>query len=238
MGANAFRFAFQLFSGEPVEQGRVGDPAGTVGIEQVAQHGTASGFISRDGDETRQLAVSLDMRLGERIADAVGIALRPFGQVFPDFFLLLVIVADGESHEAIERHFALAVERNQLRADTRELEPLPHHLNRHAEPRGDIFVAHLLIGQRLEGVELVGGMHGLADFVFGKADLCRVFHIERVARHEKIEGDLLLLRQELQRRKPSATGSDLELAFACWASLADFAASRALRCWRQAARCR
>ena len=97
--------------------------------------------------------------------------LRPGGQVFPDFFLLLVIVADGESHQAIERHFALAVERDQLRTDTRQLEALPHHLNRHAEPRGDILVAHLLIGQRLEGVELVGGMHGLADFVFGKADL-------------------------------------------------------------------
>jgi hypothetical protein len=55
-------------------------------------------------------------------------------------------------------------------------------------------------------------MHGLADFVFGKADLCRVFHIERVARHEKIKGDLLLLRHEFQRGKPSATGYDLELA--------------------------
>ena len=65
---------FQLFTGEPVEQGRVGDPAGAVGIEQVAQHGTASGFIGLDGDETRQLAVGIDMRLGERIADAVGIA--------------------------------------------------------------------------------------------------------------------------------------------------------------------
>jgi hypothetical protein len=37
-------------------------------------------------------------------------------------------------------------------------------LNRHAETGGDILIAHLLIGQRLEGVELIGGMHGLADF--------------------------------------------------------------------------
>ena len=135
-------------------------------------------------------------------------------------------------------HFALAVERDQLRADAGELEPLPHHCNGDAEPRGDIRVAHAAIGQRLEGVELVGGMHGLADFVFSKADLCRVFHIERVARHEKIDRDLLLLRHAAERGKPSASGDDLELAFRCSASLADFAASRARRCWRQAARCR
>ena len=175
------------FRGEAVEQGRVGNPARTFGIEQVAQHGTASGFIGLNGDETRQIAAGIDMRLGERVADAVGITLRPCGQVIPHFLLLLVIVADGERHQAIERHFALAIKRNQLRTDTGELEPLPHHLNRHAEPRRDILVAHLLIGQRLEGDELVGGMHGLADFVFGKADLCRVFAVDRVARHEKIE---------------------------------------------------
>ena len=58
-------------------------------------------------------------------------------EVFPDFFLLLVIVADGERHQAIERHLAFTIERDQLRADPRELQPLPHHLNRHAEPRGD-----------------------------------------------------------------------------------------------------
>ena len=138
---------------------------------------------------------------------AVASLLRPFGQVFPDFFLLLVIVADGERHEAVERHFALAVERNQLRADTRQLEPLPHHLNGHAEPRGDILVAHLLIGQRLEGVELVGGMHGLADFVFGKADLCRVFHIERVAGHEKIRARFSCAWHAASAPQAAATGA-------------------------------
>jgi hypothetical protein len=64
-------------------------------------------------------------------------------------FLLPVIVAERERHQAIERHFLFSVERNQLRADTRQFEPLPHHGNRHAEPGGDILVAHLLIGQRL-----------------------------------------------------------------------------------------
>jgi hypothetical protein len=64
-----------------------------------------------------------------------------------------------------------AIERNQLGADARQLQPLPHHLHRDAEPRGDVFIAHAAIGQRLEGVELIGGVHGLVDFVFGKTDL-------------------------------------------------------------------
>jgi hypothetical protein len=79
--------------------------------------------------------------------------------------------------------------------------------------------AHALIGQRLEGVELVGAMHGLADFVFCQADLGGVVAVERVARHRKIGGDLLLLRHEPERGEPSFTGDDLDwplaLGFTC-----------------------
>jgi hypothetical protein len=57
-------------------------------------------------------------------------------------------------------------------------------------------------------------MHGLADFVFGKADLCRVFHIERVAGHKKIRRDFLALGKQPQRRKPSRTGDDFKNACA------------------------
>jgi hypothetical protein len=57
-------------------------------------------------------------------------------------------------------------------------------------------------------------MHGLADFVFREADLCRVFHIERVAGHEKIGGDFLALGKQPQRRKPSGTGDDFKKACA------------------------
>jgi hypothetical protein len=87
--------------------------------------------------------------------------------------LRLVIVGHGEGHDAFEVEFAFPVSGDDLGADIGELEPLPDNQRRHAEPGGDIVLAHAAISERLEGVELVGGVHGLADFVFGKADLGR-----------------------------------------------------------------
>ena len=125
-----------------------------------------------------------------------------------------MIVADGEGHEAVERHFALAVERDQLRADTASLSRC-RTTGRVTPNRAAISSSLMpLIGQRLEGVELIGGMHGLADFVFGKADLGRILAVQHIARHRMIGLDLLLLRHQLERGEPPRTGDDLEGAVA------------------------
>jgi hypothetical protein len=45
----------------------------------------------------------------------------------------------------------------------------------HAEPRGDIFRAHpSFVGQLLERLELVGGVHVFPGDVFVEADLVRI----------------------------------------------------------------
>jgi hypothetical protein len=54
---------------------------------------------------------------------------------------------------------------------TGKLEPLFHHARRDAELGGDGGPPLPLVGQLLERLELVGGMHGRAHFVSGKADL-------------------------------------------------------------------
>jgi hypothetical protein len=61
------------------------------------------------------------------------------------------------------------------------------------------------VGQFLEGFELVGGMHLLAHLVFGKADFGGVIAFAHFARHREISSDLLLLRQQLQGGKASAS---------------------------------
>ena len=60
----------QLFRGEPVEQFGIGDPAFAVGVKQVAQDAAASFLIGFDGDEPRELAVGIDMPLGQHDADS------------------------------------------------------------------------------------------------------------------------------------------------------------------------
>ena len=186
----------------------VGQPSGTVGIEQVAQHRAARRLVGGDADEAGQFAVGGDVLFGQRIADRLGPLLCIVRQPGPDFFLRPVIVGDRESHQAIERHRALAVGGDQLRADHGQLEPLPHGVRRDAEPRRDLFLALAVIGQLLERLELVGGMHRLAHFVFGEADLGRVRAFAHLTGNAVIGGDLLLLREKFERGKAAASGDN------------------------------
>ena len=141
----------------------------------------------------------------------VGIA----APLLPHAFLRLGIVGDGEGHDAFEIEVAFPVGGDDLAADIGELEPLADDERRHAEPGGDIVLAHAAIGQRLEGVELIGGVHGVADFIFGKADLDRVLAVQHVARHGMIVLDLLALGEQFERGVPPPSGDDFELAIRC-----------------------
>ena len=162
--------------------------------------------------KSARLAVGGDVLLGQHRPDLAGALPRIVGQRLPHLFLLLRIVGDGEGHQAIEGHLALAVGRDQFRADHGELEPLAHDLRRDAEPGGDLLLALAFVGQFLERVELVGGVHRLAQFVLGEADLGRLRAVAHFARHRIIGGDLLLLGQEFERVEPPASGDDVEAA--------------------------
>jgi len=189
-----------------------------LGLEEVADHAAASAEIGIDPDEAHAAVIGFDLRLGQRGADAARIAVTGMG-VEPHGFLRRMIVADGEGHQLIERHRALAVDFDQRRTDAGELEPLAHESCRDAEPGGDILDPHSLINKRLERCELVGGMHREPHDVLGEADLSGVGVIDHMARHRKILGELLFPAQQRHGRKPPTSGDDFELALGCRANL-------------------
>jgi len=75
---------------------------------------------------------------------------------------------------------------HQFRRRRSQPQPLAHDLRRHPEPGADLLGAvALLLGQPPEGLELIGGVHGLAGDVLVEADLMGVIvcvhdHADRV----------------------------------------------------------
>jgi hypothetical protein len=75
------------------------------------------------------------------------------------------------------------------------------------EARRDLFLALAFVGQFLERVELVGGVHRLAHLVLGKADFGRVRVVAHLAVNGIIGRDLFLLRQRFERGKAASSGN-------------------------------
>jgi hypothetical protein len=89
--------------------------------------------------------------------------------------LTVLIRADAEGHQLVERQRPFPIGGHQLRRRRSQPKALPHHLSRNPEPGADLFRSvALLHGEPLEGLELVGGMHGLAGDVLVEADLVGV----------------------------------------------------------------
>ncbi|MCL4699785.1 MAG: hypothetical protein KJ023_22455, partial [Burkholderiaceae bacterium] len=73
-----------------------------------------------------------------------------------------MVIAQRERHQLVQVDAVLAVQRQQLRRQGRQLQPALHHQHRHAEARRHVLDTLALADQRLEGLELVGRVHGLA----------------------------------------------------------------------------
>ena len=157
-GTDGLGFPFQPLHGEPVEQGRIGEIAFILLGEQVAQDVSARRRIGFDADETRAPVGGFDMGAGQHPPHGRGVAV-PLGLLEPCRFLCRVIVADGEGHQLVEVHVPGAVDLDQARADARELEPLPDGRGAAPEAGGDFLRAFAALGERVECLELVGGMH-------------------------------------------------------------------------------
>ena len=90
-------------------------------------------------------------------------------------FLPGMVLGDGKGHQLVERQMAIAIDFHQLGRDRTQAQALLHHVRRHAEPGRNLLRAETaFIGELLERLELVGGMHFFPGDVFVKADLMRV----------------------------------------------------------------
>jgi hypothetical protein len=121
-----------------------------------------------------------------------------------------MVVAERQRHQLVQVDAVLAVQRQQLRRQRRQLQAALHRQHRHAEARRHVLDALALVDQRLEGLELVGRVHGLAPAVLGEADLQRALGRHQLAQH------LVFLRQRprccnssiaRRRRSPAATAN-------------------------------
>ncbi len=178
-----------------------------LGIEQIAQHMAARRLISLKPDEQGAAIPGIDMRLIQKLKDIPPVRLR--AQLLEHGFLPRMIVGDGIGAKLVERQYAIPVTLHQHRADGGELQPLFHHTGRHAEAGRDILVAQPLLNmQRMEGVELVGGMHGCSHFVFREADFEGVMLALQHTADRLGLGDFLALRAEQLRQPPPFADGD------------------------------
>ena len=215
-GPDLVRLGVELLGDQAVEQGRIGQPAAIIGLEQVARRRhTASREIGIEPDEQHPGVRHRHHVLGQLVADEAGRLVDAVVELLPELLLAGVIVADREGHELVERHVARGIDLVQLGRDRGELQALAHHGRRHAEMRGDRLFALTLVSQELHAAELVERVKRLAMAVLRK----RVFlGQDRVvgrlddARDRRVLGETLAFHEDGQRAIAAAARGNLEQA--------------------------
>ena len=214
-GADLLPFGLQPVGHELIKQGRIGQPAAIVGLEQVAHHAAARRRIGLDADETHPLVGNAHRILGQLLANVMGRLIVAVGEQFPDLFLARMVVRHGKAHQLFERHAVLGIDLVQPGRDRGELQPLAHHCRRRHEMRGNRFDVATLLNHRLHRAELVERVKSLAEGVFGKAVLLGgniVGDSLDDARDRRVLGQPLLFDQQLERAETPATGRNFERA--------------------------
>ena len=183
-------------------------------------HGAAGRDIGVQADELRALVGGADRAFGQHAADGVGLLVVGALQPLEHLLLALVVAADGEGHELVERHAVLGIDVEQLRRDRGEPQALPHHVDRDEERRGDLLLGLALLAQRQERPELVERVQRRALDVLGEQVLLGDAALANDAGHRRGLGETLLLHQQFQRPVAPAAGRDLEHAglAAAWSS--------------------
>ena len=151
--------------------------------EQVAAYGAAGGFI---GAQAHGQCAGIGARYlpgRELLAQVLRVALPMVPRLAPHLELRLVVIRNGQRLQLLERCLFLSVSLDQLRMHVGQLEALADHDLADAEVRGDIGDRLAGVYHRLEGVELVGGVHRHADGVLGGAGFDRLFVGEPAAGH-------------------------------------------------------
>ncbi|CUI28818.1 Uncharacterised protein [Achromobacter xylosoxidans] len=211
LGAHVLSQRVQLVAYQRFQQCGVGQIGSGIAFrEQVAADAASFLHVGVQTDETHQRMRGGDFALGQAITQR-GCAALPFGRTIVRGFLCGVIVGDGQGHQLFQRGDSGAVVGQQARRDVRQLQAALHHQRGHAEIGGNVFDGSAFLDQRGEGRELVGGVHGLALHILGKADGTRRRIGHQQARHLNVGGDALFLRQQLQCGQAAVACDDFVL---------------------------
>ena len=123
--------------------------------------------------------------------------------------LALLILADAEGHQLVQRQRPVAIGRHEFGRRRPEPQPLTDRLRGHPEAGADLLgTIAPLVREPLEGLELIGRVHGLAGDVLVQTDLVSV--IFRIDRHLDRMGplDRLALDQQPQGLAPPLPDGD------------------------------
>ena len=198
--------------GELVEKGGIGEPDAALVLvrEQVAVDDPTGVLIGLDTDEASGHGGGGHPVLGEHALDlpAAGpVALLP--DLLPRRHLTRAIGGDGEGLEDLEVDLVGAVGIEQLGRGIAEAKALLDDALGHAEAGGDVGDRGAVMGQRAEGLHLIGGVHGDADHVLGERQLVvGGAVVDDPAGHGVVAGQHILGDEVGQRGEAPAAGDD------------------------------
>ncbi|CUI36849.1 Uncharacterised protein [Achromobacter xylosoxidans] len=196
----------QLVAHQRFQQRGVGQVGSGIAFrEQVAADAAARRHVGVQPGEAHQRMRGVDFAFGQAFAQH-GCATLPFGRTVERGFLRGVVVGDGQGHQLFQRDGSSPVVGQQARRDVGQLQAALHYQRGHAEVGGNVFDGTAFLDQCGERLELVGRVHLLAQQVFREADGTGRSVRHQQARHLKVGGDALLLRQQLQCGQAAVAG--------------------------------
>ena len=211
-GRELVRRGLEALGGELVQEIGIFEPDAPLVLvgEQVAVDPSAGRLVSLDSNEVRGDGGGGNPVLGEHAFDLP--AARPVALVLdllPHRHLSLAVGGDGEGLEGIEIDLVGTVGVEKFGRGVAEPQaPLDGTL-RHAEAGGDAGDGGAVIGQRPEGLHLVGRVHGNADHVLGEGEFVVGRAVaDDAARDGEVGGQHALAGEGDERGEPSAAGDD------------------------------
>ncbi|KPH86919.1 hypothetical protein GLUCOINTEAF2_0204244 [Komagataeibacter intermedius AF2] len=158
----------QFFHDQPVQNGRILQPAAVVSLEQVA-HDVATRYdIGLQPDETGTGIRSPDGLSRQHAADDIGFAIMALGHDLPDLFLPRVVVADGKGHQLLQAHPILLIDFKQAVGHGHQTQALLDNSSCHEERSGDFLLGHAFFQHVTEGAKLVQRVQGQPLDVLGQ----------------------------------------------------------------------
>ena len=200
--------------GELVEQRGVFQPDAVLVLvgEEVANDGSAGGFVGVDADETGEGGGGGDALFRKHALDLVGArAVALFLDLVPCGELALAVGGDGEGLEGLQVELVGAECVQQLGCGIAEAKAPFHGAFGDAEAGGNVGGGRAGVGEGAEGLHLVGGVHVAANRVLGERDLgVGGAVVNDVAGNRMVFGDGAVGGQLGQGGEASAAGDDGE----------------------------
>ena len=211
LGADGIGVALQLLGDHARQQPDILQPAAIILLEQIAHDGATRRHILL-ARILRPLVAGAHRPFRQHPADLIGLLVIGTLDRLPYLLLALMVGADREGHQLVERHLILGIDLQQPGRHGGQPQPLLHHRDRDKKHRRDLLLALPLLPQRLERPELIQRMQRRALHILRQAVLLGDALGADNARDRRGLGEALLPHQQFQRPVAPPAGGDFEHA--------------------------